>query len=593
MFVLKPSSNHESRVTAAAGSIVGKDIPSSGIPDLDAHVEQLDKDADAAIWEMANLLAWEETKKKLNVSFHQEKDGTPISDHSFSSRSYSCHDNLTQELETFDKVVAADPNAFTREISNLSNNGVETPPLGDTKIVDGSSSSANQMDVSVDVTEMSEATSNDWMAAVAENAKLLQTGTERAKSFDIDYTKMASGLQKVQVPLGDNTTVLPGIRFTGSIGIRGRSFIANQPLPKPEIIFPLPVQSDTCSVCETSSVTSSFSTVKKPKMWKRLLRRNSKKNLDPEFPITTEQKIVSMSSGLAAAELEPIEFKPFVFPFKLPDGTMSVAPRMVSYYEVEIVPFKEDMEDTSDKTSVVDQSEVVVSSQDEVITTITEEKEEEERVVETTFSDAVDEASEDHPVVCDDEVPAPEPLSESGEDEEYEEDDCVAVGIAFGRFRMSCRMPGWDENSIGYHGDDGSIFYKREVEKAMFGPAFTKPEKDVNSAGERNCSVPPRNIVGCGINYSMGAVFFTRNGEFLGYAVDLPKKLLAKDWYPAVGVDSRASLICNFGYDRPFAFDLQGYLDGWNSHQPTIPDDPIDKISGVVVEENRENQVVG
>lgn len=39
--------------------------------------------------------------------------------------------------------------------------------------------------------------------------------------------------------------------------------------------------------------------------------------------------------------------------------------------------------------------------------------------------------------------------------------DCVAVGLASTRFQRRQRLPGWDEESYGYHGDDGAIFHGR------------------------------------------------------------------------------------------------------------------------------------
>eukprot|EP01036_Dinobryon_divergens_P060402 gene60402-80564_t len=36
---------------------------------------------------------------------------------------------------------------------------------------------------------------------------------------------------------------------------------------------------------------------------------------------------------------------------------------------------------------------------------------------------------------------------------------CVAIGVACALFPLRNRMPGWDVNSFGYHGDDGNFFH--------------------------------------------------------------------------------------------------------------------------------------
>ena len=71
--------------------------------------------------------------------------------------------------------------------------------------------------------------------------------------------------------------------------------------------------------------------------------------------------------------------------------------------------------------------------------------------------------------------------------------------------------------------------------------------------------------VGCGINYSNGGIFYTLNGQFLGYAWIQEENLCSisrkrKEWYPCVGVDSNKPLYCNFGHEIPFRFDLSSFL---------------------------------
>lgn len=117
--------------------------------------------------------------------------------------------------------------------------------------------------------------------------------------------------------------------------------------------------------------------------------------------------------------------------------------------------------------------------------------------------------------------------------------DCVAVGVATSTFNLRSRMPGWDIASYGYHGDDGGIFHGSGDMMRRFGPSF----------GEGD-------TVGCGIDYISRGIFFTLNGDFLGYGwtnVDL--EFLQQDLYPTVGVDTNFPVECNFG-ERPFCFDL-------------------------------------
>jgi len=121
--------------------------------------------------------------------------------------------------------------------------------------------------------------------------------------------------------------------------------------------------------------------------------------------------------------------------------------------------------------------------------------------------------------------------------------ECVAVGLSAQSSKS--RMPGWDKSSYGYHGDDGGIFHSRGEMVRVYGPKY----------GEGD-------TVGCGVNYENGGIFYTLNGNFLGYAwcsleVVQEGKL---DLYPTVGVDSNCPLVLNFGNARPFMFDLASFV---------------------------------
>jgi hypothetical protein len=122
---------------------------------------------------------------------------------------------------------------------------------------------------------------------------------------------------------------------------------------------------------------------------------------------------------------------------------------------------------------------------------------------------------------------------------------CVAVGISVRGFQSSSRMPGWDSFSYGYHGDDGGIFHAQGDMIRVYGPTY--------NVGD---------TVGCGVNYHNGGIFYTLNGNFLGYAWVNEKiiKAAKSDLYPTVGVDSSDPIACNFGNERPFMFNFAGFV---------------------------------
>jgi hypothetical protein len=122
---------------------------------------------------------------------------------------------------------------------------------------------------------------------------------------------------------------------------------------------------------------------------------------------------------------------------------------------------------------------------------------------------------------------------------------CVAVGVSIPGFTDSTRMPGWDIFSYGYHGDDGGIFHSKGDMVRVFGPTY--------NVGD---------TVGCGVNYENGGIFYTLNGEWLGYAFLNERCILdgSIDIFPTIGIDSNHPLACNFGNDRPFLFNFSGLV---------------------------------
>lgn len=113
------------------------------------------------------------------------------------------------------------------------------------------------------------------------------------------------------------------------------------------------------------------------------------------------------------------------------------------------------------------------------------------------------------------------------------------IGIGFqGKDCVLNRLPGWEPNSWGYHGDDGQIYQVR-AEGKPYGPKYGKGD-----------------VVGCGINFKTRTAFFTRNGVRFPTAF----KDIKGDVYPVVGLKSQnESIKVNFGQD-PFDFDIDGML---------------------------------
>jgi hypothetical protein len=62
------------------------------------------------------------------------------------------------------------------------------------------------------------------------------------------------------------------------------------------------------------------------------------------------------------------------------------------------------------------------------------------------------------------------------------------------------KLVGWEAGTIGYHGDDGYL-YLGSGKGTAFGPTY--------STGD---------VIGCGVNFNKKAVFFTKNGQYIGTA---------------------------------------------------------------------------
>jgi hypothetical protein len=132
-------------------------------------------------------------------------------------------------------------------------------------------------------------------------------------------------------------------------------------------------------------------------------------------------------------------------------------------------------------------------------------------------------------------------------------ESCVAIGLGDARFRLMGKQPGWTSSSFGLHSDDGSIFH---------GSGQGADEYVEGGFGVGD-------IVGCGMDYTTGDVFFTKNGRHLGVAFHTGKEEgdehacfgagMPRTLYALIGLDATYDVTINFGDAFPFAFDVIEY----------------------------------
>ncbi|OKL58578.1 hypothetical protein UA08_06201 [Talaromyces atroroseus] len=123
-------------------------------------------------------------------------------------------------------------------------------------------------------------------------------------------------------------------------------------------------------------------------------------------------------------------------------------------------------------------------------------------------------------------------------------DAVIAIGFSSSKASLE-RLPGWDSESWAYHGDDGKAFIgESQGQGRPYGPTFS-----VNDT------------IGCGINFTTGCAFFTKNGIMIGIAFrDLPaSKSIA--FYPSIGMKRHHGMHIrtNFG-QQPFMYDIDGLV---------------------------------
>ncbi|XP_062517586.1 uncharacterized protein LOC134192844 [Corticium candelabrum] len=110
----------------------------------------------------------------------------------------------------------------------------------------------------------------------------------------------------------------------------------------------------------------------------------------------------------------------------------------------------------------------------------------------------------------------------------YGAEGYIGVGLAGDNYPLNCQ-PGWERGSIGYHCDDGKLYYE-----TGFGQPFHQPAQEGD-------------VIGCGVHNIIqskksptAVVFFTRNDMKLGeITVPIPEG----GFYPTVGLHSRGEVI--------------------------------------------------
>jgi hypothetical protein len=115
----------------------------------------------------------------------------------------------------------------------------------------------------------------------------------------------------------------------------------------------------------------------------------------------------------------------------------------------------------------------------------------------------------------------------------------VAVGFSDDLLPRD-NLPGWFQNSYGWHSDDGGLF-----NPDAFGKESMDWGKGTFGVGD---------TIGCGVmndSFNARLIFYTRNGNFVGFTPF--RAHTGANLYPAVGIEG-ASISVNFGA-TPFEWD--------------------------------------
>ena len=108
----------------------------------------------------------------------------------------------------------------------------------------------------------------------------------------------------------------------------------------------------------------------------------------------------------------------------------------------------------------------------------------------------------------------------------------IGIGVGEAEYPLN-RMPGWNRNGVGYHADDGKLFYQNGY-GVKFGPTCT--------AGDR---------MGCGVDFESEDysnciyVFFTKNSQNVGNHIKIKKPV--NGLYPLVGLHTQGAQVRYLG----------------------------------------------
>ncbi|KAL6628711.1 SPRY-domain-containing protein [Neocallimastix sp. 'constans'] len=150
------------------------------------------------------------------------------------------------------------------------------------------------------------------------------------------------------------------------------------------------------------------------------------------------------------------------------------------------------------------------------------------------------------------------------------------IGIGFCGYNDSASktdiMPGWKLNSWGYHGDNGNS-YNEKGYGTDYGPTY--------GGGD---------VIGCGYNAINRSIFFTKNGEFLGYIKGTVWNKHIK-LYPMIGMNE-GKVKVNFG-NKKFMFNIeesyQDLLKSSGNKKVELRDDRNEELRSESSEEIGEN----
>ena len=117
--------------------------------------------------------------------------------------------------------------------------------------------------------------------------------------------------------------------------------------------------------------------------------------------------------------------------------------------------------------------------------------------------------------------------------------DCkIGIGLGPSPYPGSLKkMPGWDPQCIGYHGDDGGLFHSNGFGQP-FGPSCKKG--DTMGCGVDFVTCDPEDVEALE-NDGFVKVWFTRNGQMVGHVVDA--EVPPGGFFPLIGLGTCRALL--------------------------------------------------